>query len=389
MPEKTLRERMLPYGRQVIDESDVAAVVEVLRSDWLTTGPAVAEFEESLARRVGAAHAVAVSNGTAALHAAAAALGIGPGDEVIVPVMTFAASANCVRYQGGTVVFCDVRPDTLTIDVEAAERAVTTRTKAIVAVDYTGLPCDYDDLQTLARRHRLSIIDDAAHALGATYGGRKVGSITDVATFSFHPVKHITTGEGGAITTDDEALARRMRQFRSHGITTDARRREETGSWQYDMVDLGFNYRITDFQCALGASQLKRLDDSLTRRRQIAARYTAAFRETDEIVVPASPAGRESAWHLYVVRLALERLRCTRAEAYSALRSRNIGVNVHYMPVPWHSYYQKLGYGKGHWPVAEAAYERMLTLPLWSGMSDRDVDDVIDAVRDVVDQFRR
>lgn len=389
MSEFPSRKAMLPYGRHVVESSDIDAVVDVLRSDWLTTGPTVAEFERKLAARVGAAHAVVVSNGTAALHAAAFAAGIGPGDEVIVPVMTFAASANCIRYQGGTVVFCDVRPDTLTIDVGAAERLITKKTKAIVTVDYTGLPSDLGPLADVAARHHLTLIDDAAHALGATYQGRPVGSIADLTTFSFHPVKHITTGEGGAITTNDARLAADMRRFRTHGITSDARQREESGSWVYEMVDLGFNYRITDIQCALGVSQLSRLDHSLERRGQIAARYRAAFQELEEITPPPLLPDRESAWHLYVIRLNLERLRASRAEIFTALRDQNIGVNVHYIPVPWHPYYQRLGYRKGSWPVAEAAYERMITLPLWPGMDDDDVEDVIQAVHKVVARFRR
>src|ERR1043165_6451624 len=272
-----LTPRHIPYGRQLIDEEDIRAVVEVLRSEWLTTGPMIEKFEAALAALVGAKHAVAVSNGTAAIHAAAFAAGIGPGDEVIVPPMTFAASANCVVYQGGVPIFADIDRSTLLLDPAAVEALVTSRTKAIIAVDYAGQPCDYTALGEIARRHDLVLIDDAAHAIGASDNGRAVGTLADLSTFSFHPVKHITTGEGGAITTDDTELAQRMRIFRNHGITTDHRQREQQGSWFYEMVALGYNYRLTDLQCALGLSQLRKLPDWLVRRRAIARRYDEAF----------------------------------------------------------------------------------------------------------------
>ena len=383
------RQRMLPYGRQSIDEDDIAAVVEVLRSDWLTTGPKVAEFEAAFARFTGVKEAVAVSNGTAALHAAMYAIGIGPGDEVIVPAMTFAASANCVVYQGGTPVFVDVEPDTLLLDPEQVEAKITPSTKAIIAVDYAGQPCDYDRLRTIADRHGLRLVADACHALGGSYKGRPVGSLADLSTFSLHPVKPITTGEGGMITTDDPVLAQRMRVFRNHGITTDHRQRETAGSWFYEMVDLGYNYRLTDFQCVLGLSQLKKLPAWLARRREIAARYCGAFTALPEIESPTVLPDCELAWHLYVIRLNLEQLRVGRAEIFNALRAENMGVNVHYIPVPWHPYYQELGYTKGQWPVAEAAYERLISLPIFPAMSDQDVDDVIAACFKVIRAYRK
>jgi perosamine synthetase len=384
-----IRSNLLPYGHQVIDEEDIQTVVDVLRSDWLTTGPNVAAFEQALAQQVGAEYAVAVSNGTAALHAAAFAAGIRPGDEVIVPPITFAASANCVRYQGGTVVFADVRSDTLNLDPKCVAAAITSRTTAIVTVDYTGQPADLDELKALARQHHLIVIEDAAHALGATYHHQPIGALSDLTTFSLHPVKHITTGEGGVITTNNAELATRLRLFRNHGITSDHRQREQTGSWFYEMVELGYNYRITDFQCALGLSQLKKLPKWLAHRRAIAARYTAAFSAMPEIEPPATLTDREPAWHLYVIRLKLDRWRVGRAEVFAALRAENIGVNVHYIPVPWHPYYQSLGYRTGQWPVAEAAYERMISLPMWAGMIDRDVEDVIAAVQKVIEAYRR
>lgn len=383
-----IRRSMLPYGHQVIDESDIEAVVRVLRSEWLTTGPAVNAFEKAFAAFVGAKHAVAVSSGTAALHAASFAAGIKPGDEVVVAAMTFPASANCVRYQGGTVVFADVRPDTLTIDPDRVKELLTPKTRAIVAVDYGGHPSEMDELLILGRRNNCVVIEDASHALGASYKGRKIGALTSLTTFSLHPVKQMTTGEGGVITTDDDALAAQLRIFRSHGITTDAHQRESVGSWLYEMVSLGYNYRLTDLQCALGLSQIQKLPKWLARRRQIAVQYSAAFQELPEIQTTAILPNRDPAWHLYVIRLNLERLRVNRTQIFTALRAENLGVNVHYIPVPWHPYYQKLGCRKGEWPVAENAYERMITLPLWAGMTDQDVDDVIAAVRKVCHAYR-
>lgn len=384
-----VRDTMLPYGRQCIEEDDIQAVVQVLRSDWLTTGPNVDLFERAFASRVGAKYAVAVSSGTAALHAAAFAAGIGPEDEVIVPPMTFAASANCIRYQGGKVVFADVRPDTLTLDPNRMEDALTARTRAVVTVDYSGQPSDLDEINELAVRHNLVVIEDAAHALGATYRGRPVGGVAHLTTFSLHPVKHITTGEGGVITTDDPEFARRLRLFRNHGVTTDHRQREVAGSWFYEMVELGYNYRLTDFQCALGEKQLEKLSAWIARRREIATLYTAAFRTIPEIEPPTVLPDRESAWHLYVIRFKLELLRAGRLELFRALRAENIGVNVHYIPVPWHPYYQGLGYTKGQWPVAEGAYERLVSLPMFPAMRDQDVDDVAAACTKVVEAYRK
>jgi perosamine synthetase len=384
-----VRATPLPYARQMLDEADIQAVVQVLRGDWLTTGPTIAEFERAFAARVGAQHAVAVSNGTAALHAAVYAAKLQTDDEVIVTPMTFAASANCARYAGASVRFADVRPDTLNLDPLQVERAITARTRAIVTVDYAGQPSDLEQINSIARRHNLPVIEDAAHALGATYHGRSVGSLADLTTFSLHPVKHITTGEGGVITTNDPDLAARMRTFRSHGINSDHRTRALEGSWFYEMEDLGYNYRITDFQCALGLSQLGKLDAWLERRRDIAAAYTSAFSEFAELEPPAVLSDRQSAWHLYVVRLRLERMTADRGEIFRALRAENIGVNVHYIPVPWHPYYQRLGYSKGDWPVAESAYERMISLPMFPSMSEADVGDVIEAVRKVIRYYRR
>ena len=384
-----VRKSMLPYGKQLVDDQDVQAVVVALRSEWLTTGPKVSEFESAFAKAVGAKYAVAVSSGTAALHTAAFAAGIGPADEVITTPMTFAATANCVRYQGGTVLFADVRKDTLNLDPAKVEALVTPKTKAIITVDYTGQPSDLDELNAVASRHGLTVVEDACHALGATYRGRRVGALAELTTFSLHPVKHITTGEGGMVTTDNPELAARARRFRTHGITTEFREREQEGSWFYEMTELGFNYRLTDLQCALGLSQLSKLSGWIARRREIAARYTAAFADLPAIETPTVLPHCEPAWHLYVVRFNLERLRAGRAELFKALRAENIGVNVHYIPVPWHPYYQALGYKKGEWPVAEGVYERMISLPIFPAMTDGDVEDVIAAVNKVVGYFRK
>jgi UDP-4-amino-4,6-dideoxy-N-acetyl-beta-L-altrosamine transaminase len=384
-----VRPSMLPYGRQTVDEEDVARVIETLRSYWLTTGPKVAEFERAFARTVGSQDAVSVSSGTAALHAAAFAAGIEPGDEVITTPITFAATANCVRYLGGTVVFADVDPVSLNLAPKEVKAKISDRTKAIIAVDYGGQPADLDELLAIAANHELIVIEDAAHALGATYKGRPVGSISPLSTFSFHPVKQITTGEGGMVTTGDPAFAERLRSFRNHGISADFRQRERQSSWYYEMQDLGYNYRLTDIQCALGLSQLSKLDGWVSRRREIARRYTEAFESLSEIEVPRVAEDRESSWHLYVIRLLLDRLRVERDQIFRALRAENIGVNVHYIPVPWHPYYQRLGYKKGEWPVAESAYERLISLPLWAGMADEDIRDVIEAVRKVIDAYRK
>jgi perosamine synthetase len=372
---------VIPYGRQWIEDDDVSAVSEILRSDWLTTGPAVDSFEQALAARVQVKHGVAVSSGTAALHAAIYALGIGPGDEVIVPPMTFAATSNCVVYQGGTPVFADVDENSLLIDPEQVSSKITSHTKAIIAVDYAGQPCDYQALRRIAEPQGIALVADACHALGARDNGKFVGTLADLTVFSFHPVKHITTGEGGMIVTDNPELATRMRRFRNHGITTEHRQRSERGSWKYEMVDLGFNYRISDFQCALGQSQLEKLDGWLIRRQEIADRYTEAFLGSSARPLSVRD-GVQHAWHLYVVQIAPH---CDRAATFAALRESGIGVNVHYIPVHFHPYYrQRFGTGEGLCPVAEAAYERILSLPMFPKMTDADVDVVIAAMHKIV-----
>lgn len=377
--EEKIRDTMLPYGRQYIDDADIEAVVEVLRSDWLTTGPKVDEFERAFAEFVGTDHAVAVSNGTAALHAAMHALGIGAGDEVIVTTMTFAATANCVVYQGGTPVFADVNPETLLIDPASVEAKITPRTKAIIAVDYAGHPCDYDALRDIASRHQLALVDDACHAIGGNYKGRSVGTLADLNTFSLHPVKHMTTGEGGIITTDNADFAQKMRVFRNHGITTDHRQRAERGGFFYEMVELGYNYRITDFQCALGISQLKKLPASVQKRQQLAGMYDAALADLSYVTPLTVHDDVSHAYHLYMVQFDIAGM--DRSEIFSALRADNIGVNVHYIPVHLHPFYRNnFNTGEGMCPVAENAYDRLMTLPMFPQMDEADVDDVVTAI---------
>jgi perosamine synthetase len=385
-----VREKFLPYGHQSIEEADIAAVVEVLRSDWLTTGPKVDEFEEAFAARVGAKHAISFTSGTAALHAAAFAAGLNPGDEAITTPLTFAATANCVLYCGATPVFADVSSDTINLDPEQFKSKLTSRTRAILPVDYAGHPAELAAVMEIAQRHRLVVIEDACHALGAEYQGKRVGSIADMTVFSFHPVKHVTTGEGGMVTTEDPRLAETLRRFRNHGISTDARQRQKSGQWFYEMVLLGFNYRLPDLACALGLEQLKRLDANLARRREIAAVYTTAFGEIPGVISPTTRPDVNPAWHLYPIRLELEKLTASRAQIFSALRAENIGVNVHYIPVHLHPYYrERFGYKGGEFPVAEDAYARLISLPMFHAMSDRDVADVIRAVEKVLGHYER
>jgi len=385
-----VRATFLPYGRQSVSEADIQAVVEVLRSDWLTTGPKVGEFEEAFAARVGAKHAISFSSGTAALHAAAFAAGLKPGDEAISTPMTFAATANCVLYQAATPVFADVSKDTLNLDPEQVESRITPRTRAILPVDYAGHPADLAPIIEIARRHKLLVIEDACHALGAIYRERRVGSIADMTVFSFHPVKHITTGEGGMVSTNNPQFAETLGRFRNHGISSDARQRQSAGQWHYEMVLLGFNYRLPDIVCALGIQQLKKLDANLKRRREIAAQYTAAFQEIPGVILPSVRREVNPAWHLYPIRLNLEKLTADRAQIFRALRAENIGVNVHYIPVHRHRYYrEQFGYKGGEFPVAEDAYERLISLPIFHGMSEQDVEDTIVAVRKVMHHYAR
>lgn len=371
----------IPYSRQVLDEDDIRAVVEVLRSDFLTTGPQVEAFEEQFAHFVGAAHAVAVSSGTAALHCAVHAAGIGPGDEVLVPAVTFTATAAAVLHCGATPVFVDVDADALLVDPDAVGRRLTPRTRALIAVDYAGQPCDYLRLHEIADQHGLVLVADACHALGASLHGRKVGSLADLTAFSLHPVKPATCGEGGVITTDSAPWAERMRRFRNHGIDQDHRRRK---GWSYDVLEIGFNYRLTDFQCALAASQLRKCEERRQRREQIARRY----REVLDVRGPVCPLAvlpaRVHAWHLFVVRCDFRGLGFTRDDLHHQLAQRGVGTAVHYRPVHLHPAYRRtLGTGPGLCPVAEEVSQQILSLPIHSAMTDEQVERVLSALREL------
>jgi UDP-4-amino-4,6-dideoxy-N-acetyl-beta-L-altrosamine transaminase len=387
---KPVRGTYLSYGKQTIDENDIQAVINVLKGDYLTTGPCVKEFEEKVANYVGAKYAVAVSNGTAALHMACSAAGIKEGDEVIVSPMTFAASSNAVLYCGGTPVFADIDPVTYNIDPKKIEENITSKTKAIIPVDFTGQSVDMDTIKTIADKHGILIIEDAAHALGSEYKGRKVGSQADMVEFSFHPVKPITTAEGGIVTTNSEELYKKMMIFRTHGITRDQNILVENhGTWYYEQQFLGYNYRLTDVQSALGTSQMNKIDEFISRRREIVKVYNYAFKDIKEIVTPFESDFSNSGWHIYVIKLNQDMLTGTRKEVFEALSAENIGVNVHYVPVYLHPYYRKLGYKKGICPNAENLYENIITLPLYPSMTNEDIQDVINAVNKVIDYYRR
>jgi perosamine synthetase len=385
--EQPIRDSYLAYGRQWIDEEDIQAVVDVLKGDFLTTGPTINKFEQAVADYVGAKYAVAFSNGTAALHGACFAAGIEEGDEVITTPMTFAASANCVLYMGGIPVFADIDNKTYNINPENIEKLINDKTKAIIPVDFTGQPVEIDAILDIAKKHNLVVIEDAAHALGAIYKDKKVGSIADMTMFSFHPVKHITTGEGGIITTNNQKYYEKLLQFRSHGITRNQEKliNKNEGPWYYEMQFLGYNYRMTDFQAALGLSQLKKNDKFVELRKQYVYLYNKAFEHSKFIDPPFLNTDSDSSWHLYIIRLKLDELNADRKEIFEALITENIGVNVHYIPVHLLPYYSDLGYKKGICPNAEKLYEEIITLPLFPAMSEEDVMDVINAVIRVLD----
>jgi perosamine synthetase len=384
-----IRHKLLPYAQQVIDDRDVKAVVEALRSPWLTTGPRVAEFEAALTKETGAAHAVAFSSGTAALHGAIAVAGLGPGDEALTTPLTFVATANAAVYVGATPTFADIDPASLLLDPDAVTAAVTTRTKALLPVDYGGQPADYARLREIADRApsgALTIIADASHSLGATRDGRLVGTLADMTVLSLHPAKIITTAEGGAVLTDRSDLAEALRRFRNHGIATELQARRD---WRYDMVELGFNYRLSDVMCALGLAQLARLEAFVATRRRLAARYRDALAGHWAVDVQEVEPGADPAWHLFIVQLRLDRLQVDRGQVYHAMRAENIGVNVHYIPIHHHRWYREhLPQPAGSLPNADAAYDRLLTLPLHAGMADGDVDDVVAALDKVTGAYR-
>lgn len=369
----------IPYGRQAIDEEDIAAVADVLRSDFLTTGPQIPKFEDAIRAVTRAKHAVAVNSGTAALHAMYFAAGIGSGDEIVTSPLTFAATANAALYLGASVRFADVDPATGNLDPEQVEAQVGPRTRAVVAIDYAGQPADYARLRSITSQRGLSLLADAAHSLGATDRGQSVGTLADASAFSFHPVKPITTAEGGAVATDDAEIAARAARFRTHGITREPSEMERAdGPWFYEQHDLGYNYRLTDLQAALGASQLRRLDMFLARRRQIAATYDAAFADLETLETPTVRDGVEPGWHLYVVMV---REKARRRAFFERLQELGLGVQVHYIPVYHHPFYRRLGFELGLCPVAEDRYDRSVSLPVFPRMTDSEVELVIERVR--------
>ena len=383
--------KKISYGRQYIDEADIQAVAEVLKGDFLTCGPKVGETESRLCGLTGARHAVLLSNGTAALHAACIAAGIGEGDEVITTPITFAASANCALYCGAKPVFADIGPETWNISPKEIERNITPRTKAVVAVDFTGQAVKLKEIREICRVHSLVLIEDAAHSIGTVYSGQPVGGIADLTTFSFHPVKTVTAGEGGAVMTDNEEYYKKLLLFRAHGITRNQEwmERAPEGGWYYEQIDLGLNYRMTDIQAALLLSQLDKIGRFAERRREIAARYDQAFGEMEEITVQKEIPESDTVRHLYLLNVNLDFLKTDRKTVYDALEAENVGCNVHYIPVYYFPHYQRLGYKKGLCPNAEALYERLITIPLYYGMSDEDVEGVIRAVRKVMRYFRK
>lgn len=386
-----VRNTKIFYGHQCLDEADYQAVLDVLKSDYLTCGPKIEELERKLCEITGARYAVAVSNGTAALHIACLAAGIGEGDEVITTPITFAASANCALYCGAKPVFADINDKTYNIDPESVRQHVTERTKAVVAVDYTGQSAQLDELLEICREHGLLLITDGAHSIGTKYKGQPTGSIADMTTFSFHPVKTVTAGEGGAVMTNDEALYQKLSLFRTHGITRNPAlmSREPDGSWYYEQVDLGYNYRMTDIQAGLLISQLNKLELFKARRREIVNKYNAAFSGIPQVIVQEEIPESDTTRHLYILRINPEKLCIDRKEFFEALGAENICCNVHYIPVYYFPYYQKLGYEKGLCPKAEKLYEEIISLPLYYGMSDRDVDDVITAVQKIAAYYAK
>ena len=388
---KPVRDTKIYYGRQWITDEDIEAVSTVLRSDFLTCGPKIKELETALCEYTGAGYAVAVSNGTAALHLACMAAGIGEGDEVITTPITFAASANCALYCGANVVFADIDPETYNIDPKSIEEKITAKTKAVVAVDFTGQAVDVAAIRRICDEHDLVFIEDAAHSIGTSYNGKKVGSLADMTTMSFHPVKTVTAGEGGAILTNNKDYYDKLMLYRTHGITHDYELMSESTDdpWYYEEIDLGYNYRITDFQAALLVSQLGRIDDIIARRKAIVKMYDEAFSKIPEIIVQKEIPESDTCRHLYIIRLDLSKLTCTRREFFDAMSAENVQCQVHYIPVYWFPVYQKLGHKKGECPNAEAVYESIMSIPLYPKLSDSDVEDVIHAVTKIVDHYRK
>ena len=389
---KPVRDQKIYYGRQSIDDTDIQEVANTLSGDLITCGPKVKELEHSLASLVKAAYAVAVNSGTSALHCACLAAGIGPGDEVITTPLTFAASANCILYCGARPVFADIDPQTYNISPESIQAHITERTKAVIAVDFSGQVVKMREIRAICDRYKLLLIEDAAHAIGSAYDGQPVGSLADMTCFSFHPVKTVTAVEGGAVVTNDRTLFQKLLPARTHGITNDTDLMEEApheGIWCYEQISLGYNYRMTDFQAALLLSQLKKLEQFKKRRQQIVRRYHAAFADIPEIILQKEIKESDTCPHLYVIRLALERLTCSRRQFFDAMSAENVQCQVHYIPVYWFPYYKRLGYQKGLCPDAEEIYRGIMSIPLYPGMTDQDVEDVIHSVAKITGYYRR
>ncbi len=387
-----VRKEKIYYGKQWIDNDDIEKVAQILRSNYITCGPKVAEMEKALQRYTNANYAVMVSSGTAALHCACIAAGISPGDEVITTPLTFAASANCALYCGAVPVFADIDPGTYNIDPKSIEARITSRTKAVVAVDFTGQAANIGEIRDLCTRYCLTFIEDAAHAIGTKYNGKPIGSLADMTCFSFHPVKTVTSGEGGAITTDDEQLYRKLVLAHTHGIERDEKFMEEApheGIWYYEQVSLGYNYRMTDFQAALLLNQLNKIENFKKRRQEIVNRYNKAFERIPEIILQKEIKESDTCRHLYILRLDLDKLSCTRRQFFDAMSAENIQCQVHYVPVYWFPYYQRLGYKKGLCPNAEQVYRSILSIPLYPQMTDQDVEDVICAVKKIIEGYKK
>lgn len=390
-----VRSEKIYYGRQWINEDDVKVVAETLLSDYITCGPKVDELEHRLEEFTGAKHAVVCTNDTSALHLACVAAGVGSGDEVITTPLTFMASANCALYCGAKPVFADIREDTYNIDPDSIEQHITENTKAIVAVDYTGQVVEVERIRALCDKYHLVFIEDAAHSIGSKYNGTPVGSLADMTCFSFHPVKTITSGEGGAIVTNNDEYAHKLNLLRSHGMEHDHSKfvtpadEDNSGAWYYEQQMLGFNYRMTDFQAALLISQMNRIDSFIARRKAIVKRYNEAFADVPEIIVQKEIPQSDTSRHLYELRLDLSKLKCTRREFFDAMSAENVQCQVHYIPVYWMPVYKELGYERGLCPVAEKVYGSIMSIPLYPKITDDEVGDVIKAVLKLVNWYRK
>lgn len=388
---KPIRKDFLPYGKQWLDRKEIDEVIDTLKSDWITTGPKMQLFENNFKKYIGSKYAIAVNSGTAALHISTSSIDINPGDEVITTPLTFVASANCIVYRGGTPIFADIKKDTYNIDPQEIKKKISSKTKAIIPVHFAGQPCDMDEIGEIAEENDLYIIEDAAHAIDAEYRGKKIGNISDLTIFSFHPVKNITTAEGGMVTTNNDDLNEKLLMYRTHGISINAEKRfGKSGDYYYDMQVLGFRYNMSELHASLGIHQLEKLESFQKRRRQIVNIYNRELQNIEEISIPYVKENVKHSWHLYVIQLKLEKLRVDRDHIFKALREENIGVNVHYIPVHYHSFYrEKFGLKIGILPNVESLFPRLLTIPLFHGMSESDAYDVVNALEKVIKYYKK